>query len=65
MKGLFRHALTVTGAALLIMSTAWAGGIPETQVTVIGTNSAVRHAVIPEKGSVVDVVRICVVLGSM
>ena len=49
MKGLFRHALTVTGAALLIMSTAWAGGIPETQVTVIGTNSAVRHAVIPEK----------------
>ena len=30
MKGLFRHASAVIGAALLIMSTAGAGSIPET-----------------------------------
>lgn len=49
MRKLITYFSMVISAALLGVSTVSAGEIPETQVTVIGTNSTVRHAVIPEK----------------
>ena len=48
MKRFAAYISTVAGALLLTGSMASAGGIPETTVTVIGTNSTVRHQATPE-----------------